>query len=338
MFMTWLGRVAQQILDLDALSLLPELGAKPAALQPGADDDAGRHDPGPEPLWNESWYFDAVNDGADIGVYVRLGRLPNQGTCVYTAAIVGPGRPSIMLVDYAAPLPAVDDDSQTIDTDGLHASQTCLDPLTRWHVTLEGTAQAHGDESAPLRDEIGEPVDIALDLVWETDGIPYLWRQSTRYEIPCHVSGTVRIGDETIQLSGVGQRDHSWGSRDWWANDWMWSAFHLADGTRTHAVTIPQIPGFAVGYGQQGETISEWETGTATETIADNGLITAAKVETSASPLGDLTLTVEPLAFGALRLHAPDGRVTNFPRAMARVTTEDGCTGFGWIEWNRNQH
>ena len=62
MFMTWLARNAQQILDLDALSLLPAPGTgRPPALRPDPHDE-GRHDPGPEALWNESWYFDAISD------------------------------------------------------------------------------------------------------------------------------------------------------------------------------------------------------------------------------------------------------------------------------------
>jgi hypothetical protein len=34
--------------------------------------------------------------------------------------------------------------------------------------------------SAPLRKEAGEPVEIAVDLTWETDGVPYQWRLATR--------------------------------------------------------------------------------------------------------------------------------------------------------------
>jgi hypothetical protein len=119
----------------------------------------------------------------------------------------------------------------------------------------------------------------------------------------------------------------------------MWSAFHLSDGTRTHAVTIPQMPGFAVGYSQRGDEIAEWTSGTTTEVVASNGLITDARIVAGpeVGSDGELALTVEPLAFGALRLQAPDGRVTHFPRAMARVTADDGRTGVGWIEWNRNQ-
>jgi hypothetical protein len=38
-----------------------------------------------------------------------------------------------------------------------------------------------------------------------------------------------------------------------------------------------------------------------------------------------------------VRLEARDGRVSHFPRAWATVTTRDGRTGVGWLEWNRNQ-
>ncbi|HEX4465542.1 MAG TPA: phosphotransferase [Solirubrobacteraceae bacterium] len=334
MFMAWLARNAQQALDLDALSLLPEPGSgRPPALVPVPEDE-GRHEPGPETLWNESWYFDAVSDDGTLGVYVRLGRLPNEGVCLYTACICGPDMPSIMLVDARAPLPDAGDETQAIDLEGLHAQQVCEQPLTRFGVTLEGVAEAHDDPSAPLRAERGEPVAVSLDLEWKTDGIPYAWRQSTRYEIPCRVTGTVSVGGETIDFSGPGQRDHSWGSRDWWALDWMWSALHLQDGTRTHAVGVPQMPGYGVGYVQNAETLEEIESVTATEEVASNGLIAAARI---VSGPGTLELDVEPIAWGALRLEAPDGRLSYFPRAMCRVRSADGRTGMGWVEWNRVQ-
>ncbi|HYF27039.1 MAG TPA: phosphotransferase [Baekduia sp.] len=334
MFMTSLERGAQQVLDLDALALLPEPGAgPPAALRPEPEDE-GRHAPGGEPLWNESWYFDAVADDTGLGVYVRLGRLPNQDVALYTACVCGPGRPSIMLVDAAAPLPAADDDAQRIDTAGLRATQVCEAPLQRFRVTLEGTARSHADPAAPLRGEEGEPVPVALDLVWETDGIPYAWRQSTRYEIPCRVTGTVRVGDEELAFAGPGQRDHSWGARDWWAVDWMWSALHLEDGTHTHAVGIPQMPGYGVGYVQREDDLVELDSVTTSEEVTPDGLVTAARIVWGP---GDVQVELEPLAYGALRLEAPDGRVSLFPRAMCRVRTSEGRTGTGWVEWNRVQ-
>ncbi len=334
MFMTSLARNAQQILDLDALSLLPEPSSSPVApLRPSPSDEA-THEPGPEALWNESWYFDAVSDDGSLGVYVRLGRLPNQGISLYTAAICGPGRPAVMLVAPDAPLPAADDEAQAIEREGLRCEQHCDRVLERFTVRASGTAQAYDDESAPLRGEQGTPVSVELDLVWETAGIPYAWRQATRYEIPCHVTGVVRIDGEELQLSGPGQRDHSWGSRDWWAVDWMWSALHLEDGTHIHAVGVPQMPGYGVGYVQREEDIAEVSSLQMNEVILENGLIERA--DFIVGP-GELALEVEPLAFGALRLEAPDGRVSLFPRAMCRVRTNDGRVGSGWAEWNRVQ-
>ena len=335
MFMTQLERAAQQVIDLDALSLLPEPGVKPPALVPSPTDE-GSHDPGPEMTWNESWYFDAVSDDATLGVYVRIGRVPNQDHALYTAAIVAPGRPAILVVDAQAPLPDADDPAQAINHDSIHAAQHCREPLARFGVTLRASGQAYDDHSAPLRGEAGTPVDVALELEWETTGTPYQWRVATRYEIPCRVTGTVRIGDEEHTLSGPGQRDHSWGNRDWWANDWMWNGLHLDDGTHVHVVTIPELEGFGVGYIQRDGEVSEIAGATNTETVEDDGLISSATV-TVTQPEPGLALTIEPLAFGALRLEAPDGRVSHFPRAMCRVTTADGRAGLGWIEWNRNQ-
>ena len=201
-------------------------------------------------------------------------------------------------------------------------------------MVVEGTARAHADHSAPLRGEAGEPVEIALDLTWETDGIPYQWRLATRYEIPCRVTGTVRIGEETLVLAGPGQRDHSWGGRDWWASDWMWSALHLDDGTHTHAVTVPTHPDFGVGYVQRGDALTELAAISSAAEVSADGLTAAASI---GMPPGELDIELEPLAFGALLLEAPDGRVSHFPRALCRARTADGRSGLGWVEWNRNQ-
>ena len=114
----------------------------------------------------------------------------------------------------------------------------------------------------------------------------------------------------------------------------MWNALHLDDGTHTHTVTVAQLPGFGVGYVQREGIVTEIEAASSEEEVSSSGLIVSATI--SSQP-GTLTTEIEPLAFGALRLVAPDGRVTHFPRAMCRVQTSDGRSGLGWIEWNRVQ-
>ena len=152
------------------------------------------------------------------------------------------------------------------------------------------------------------------------------------------MAGEIRLGDEVLELAGApGQRDHSWGVRDWWAMDWMWSAAHLDDGTRLHAVQLrlPNAPPLGVGYVQAANhALIELERVGASERVAADGLISNAQM--TLDPPG-LQLDIEPLAFGPLRLLSPDGRVSHFPRAMCRVRCRDGRSGVGWVEWNLNQ-
>ena len=202
--------------------------------------------------------------------------------------------------------------------------------------TLHGTgAGARGRVGAAAR-RARAPVEVELDLEWETDGIPYAWRQATRYEIPCRVTGTVRVGRRADRVPGPGQRDHSWGSRDWWAVDWMWSALHLDDGTHTHAVAIPQMPGFGVGYVQHGRgDHRDRRRSRRARTIAGNGLIERARIASGPDPAGDRSR--------AARLRRAATRGAGRPRCRCFRARCAACApptagpGAGWVEWNRVQ-
>jgi hypothetical protein len=330
MFLTLLRRVCRQITDLDALDLLPEAGSTPAALLPSAADE-GLHEPGGEALWNESWYLDLASPDGSTGAYVRLGRLPNQDSSLVTVAVVRNGVPSVLCVETTASLPVGDVDDLTVAGTSCSLRLACVEPLQRFKVDVDGIGQSFADPAAPLRGETGEAVAIRLDLAWTTDGTPYRWRAGTRYEIPCRVTGTITIGDVTLDIDAPGQRDHSWGARDWWSADWMWSAFHFEDGTRFHAVTLPAVPGLAFGYVQRDGHVQELSSGTTEQTFTDDALVSHAVVATSP---GIEKLDVTPLAWGALRMEGPDGQLSYFPRAMAEAVAADGRRGIGWIEWN----
>ena len=143
--------------------------------------------------------------------------------------------------------------------------------------------------------------------------------------------------DETIDFAGHGQRDHSWGVRDWWINQWCWNAGRLADGTRFHSVSPRTLEGedipFAAGYViPAGETLQPISSCRAREDVDANGLPTAGQLE-----IDDLALAVEPRYFSPVLLTDPDGRVSRFPRCLARFSDPAGRQGFGWIEWNQPQ-
>ncbi|MCV7173594.1 phosphotransferase [Mycobacterium manitobense] len=332
MFMTMLARHCSHVLDTGALDVLPS-ASPPEALQPSAGDEGG-HPPGDEELWNESWYFDVVDAGQGVGGWVRVGLYPNRRTAWLNALICGPDMPTIAVLDFEAPLP---EDPFLARGDAVEISMAADEPLRRFRVTVRGSGQAFDDAGALLEGAEGRPVELTMDLTWTTAGTPYQYRITPRYEIACTVSGTITAEGRTVTLRDApGQRDHSWGVRDWWSMDWVWSALHLDDGTHLHGVDlrIPGTPPLSVGYVQPpGAPLQETTTVTAQATFADNGLPVTTTL--TMSP-GDVDATVDLRGFAPVRLTADDGRVSHFPRAWATVTLTDGRTGVGWLEWNRN--
>ncbi len=293
------------------------------------------HAPGPERLWGESWYLDwATFDGA-LGGYVRLGLYPNLGVAWYWACVVGEERPLVTVIDHDVALPRPP--SLEIRAEGLWADHTIETPFD--HMTLGCEAFAVGvDEPTDVyRDLRGDRVPFGLDLEWETVGPgPYPYPGTTRYEVPCLVHGTVLVGDEELEVDAIGQRDHSWGERDWWRFAWVWTAGGLNDGTRFHTadIRIPGLEGYAPGYVLQHDgDLEPIEACDSSEVLDDEGLPTEATVA-----CGPLHLNVEPVAFAPVLLvdDGPDGRRTGrFPRALCRFEALDGRTGVGWTEWNQ---
>jgi hypothetical protein len=339
MFMAAFARHAQQALDLDAVSLLPPAGAaapRRPPLQPRPVDEA-RHTPGEENLWNESWYFDFTTTESGLAGYTRLGLYPNRNEAWITLALVRAGGPTLRYVDTAAALPEPGS-LAVADGERLRADHVCDEPLRRFSVSMTATAERFDDPAAILRGEDGETgIPVALELTWETDGRPYQYRATTRYEIPCRVRGTVTVDGETFTVDGHGQRDHSWGLRDWWAMDWVWSAGRLDDGTRVHAtdVRLPGRPTIGMGYVQApGAELQELDAMHTSETTAESGLVAEGVLDLHSA---DLALTVTPLGDGPLLMAADDGRTTHFLRSSCVFEAADGRRGLGWVEWNHNQ-
>lgn len=307
--------------------------------------DEGRHEPGPDVWWNESWYLDFVDEGGALAGYVRLGLYPNQGVAWWTVAIVGPDRRLVEAVDLTLPVPSPWDAGGAegrgrVEIDANGTSVACIfeEPLQAMRVAARGPAASYADPADVYR-EAPASTDhhVDLDIVWRSDGEAYHYVHTTRYELPCLVEGTLTIDDTTYQIRGQGQRDHSWAPRDWWTIDWCWFSGRLDDGTRVHGADIRIAPELrpSFGYVQDGESVHPIEHDLIVEeTLGDEQLPTAATIR--CAPVG-LDLAVEPVAFGPLLLVDPDGRVDRFPRAWCRYTAADGRTGEGWIEWNQVQ-
>ena len=298
------------------------------------ESDEGPHAPEATPLWNESWYFDFAEPQQGIGGWVRLGLMPNENVAWICALVCGPGLPTFAVVDLKAELPA---DPTEVHTDNIDLTLDPVEPLEEYRVSIRGRGQAHQNPAALLHGEGGSDEALAMDLTWTTAGVPYQYRLTSRYEIPCTVSGTLSYGDSTVTLNAVaGQRDHSWGVRDWWGGlQWMWCALHLDDGRHLHAVDarLAGLPNTVIGYIQQdGAGLVELEGAGVEEVFAADGLPISSGILLEP---GAVKAAVEIAGHAPVRLVSPTGQVSHFPRAWVTVTTADGGKGVGWIEWNR---
>jgi hypothetical protein len=290
--------------------------------------DEGRHRPGPERWWNESWYFDFAALDASVGGYVRLGLYPNQSVAWWWAFVCGPDRELVALRAHDIPLPRT---GTEIRDDGVWACLTAETPNEHWSVGLEAFAVALADPADAYRGERGDRLPLGLDLEWEAVAPPYDYPGLTRYEQSCIVHGEILVGDERIAFDGPGQRDHSWGVRDWWTTAWCWTSGRLEDGTRFHAsapLGIPYEPGYLVD--PDGLLCPHAGFQWSVEEGADR------LPRSCAMRLGPLSMAATPVALAPILLtDEHEGRVARFPRALCSFAVDDGRSGVGWTEWNQ---
>ena len=139
--------------------------------------DEAAHTPGPEPLWNESWYWDFADEQQGIGGWIRLGLMPNERVAWINAMVCGPAMPTVALLDFHAPLPA---DPNHVRGAGVEMRHHATEALREYRVAVSGVARRYGDPAAVLRGEAGEPAQLAMDLGWTTVGAPEASGQTPR--------------------------------------------------------------------------------------------------------------------------------------------------------------
>ncbi|MBV8161289.1 MAG: hypothetical protein JO265_10235, partial [Acidimicrobiia bacterium] len=290
-------------------------------MTPVGAGDEGRHDPDPaDQLWNESWYFDFATADGRLGGYVRIGLYPNLGTTWYWAYLVGAGRPLVAVHDHDVPLPK--GAGLELRTEGLWADTVCETALEHWSVNLESFAVALDDPADAYHGERGDRVVLGLDLEWVEAAPAQMSAGLPRYEQACTVQGEVLVGDERIPVDAHGERDHSWGHRDWWTMPWCWTAGRLDDGTAFHAfrplIDIPFASGFVA---LPDVEVHDVEVHDVDRFEVDTELGAEDLPASAAMELADLRLKVTPTAHAPILLEAPDGRVSRFPRSLCRFET-----------------
>ena len=209
------------------------------------------HEPGDDEFWSESHYLDVIGD--TLQAHVRIGFYPNQET----ANVFG-------YVLYDDAVYRIRDDEidpshvhgLTIDAPEFRFSMVPETVGRDWRVHLSGEA-ARCETASEVATGAGDPVDLELDLVTSARHDPFLYSDGAvwpggededRYEVATRVDGEATIGSgadaTTVAFEGPGERDHSWGPRDWTDGEWLWISGAFDDGAAYN-----HLSAWPAGYG-----------------------------------------------------------------------------------------
>jgi hypothetical protein len=320
-----------------------KLGRVPPAPPPGLSvADEGHHAPTPDPWWSESWSFDFARTDASLGGYVRIGLHPNRGVAWYWASLVGEGRRLVSVVDHTVALPRPG--SLEVRAEGLWADHTVEVPFDHVTVGCEAFALGLDDPADMYGDPRGDRVPFGLDLEWEADGRGVADPPAPdRYDIPCVVHGEVLVGQESIDVEGVGGRAHEWGVDTWWTRGWTAASGWLDDGTwfhgtwfhgtRFHGTAAPVDDGSV--HGHRGYVRPPGAPPAVVDLLAASAPAPHGVPGADVVELGGLRLDIEAVAFAPVLVDDGAGRRARLARALCRYRDlETGRRGAGWTEWN----
>jgi hypothetical protein len=311
-------------------------------------EDDFTHELGPEPNFNESMYFNFFDPAQSIGGFVRLGNRANEGQAEMTVCIYLPdGR--VLFAFKRAEI----SNNDAFDAGGLRFE--VIEPSEKLRTVYRG-----GVIELDNPKDLGDPGrafkqsprrKISLDLVHQACGPMYGNSKSKKesgrsaenqfakahYEQHMRVTGSIDLGDETVEIAGYGLRDHSWGPRYWQAierYEWLTMNFGPDLGAMVSVIQVageePRQGGVFV---RDGELIPIKKV-TIDAQYEDNGLYhrsLVAKVETQDGETFEIHGEVK--GFIPLR-NRRDGMTTHIGEGMTEWTLGDR-KGYGLSEFLR---
>lgn len=205
------------------------------------------HVPSAAEFWNESHYFDFVGD--DLQGHARLGFYPNRGSANVFAYLIEDGTVHSLRDDEISPERT---HGLAVREDDYRFAATPKRVGEAWELEIEGEFRRSADPADVLAGE-GDPVDVSLSLEATYRHEPFLYtggrdfparEGEDRYEVATAVTGTVTIDGRDRAVDTVGERDHSWGVREWTDAEWLWISGAFDDGTAYNHLTfwLPDFP------------------------------------------------------------------------------------------------
>lgn len=180
------------------------------------------HRPTENPFWQESWYFNFSDPASGVWGLTRIGYRPSRNTADGLLLAVVDGKPEVL---YAPVGRRLDSAGVTIDSPRLVKTNAltyrCEGALDRWRIQA---STARLDFDVTFAAETPAHVFPSMDARQASAA-------SDHYEQSGRVAGRLRIGGIERSIDGRGQRDHSWGPRDWsGVGEWIWLSGQFESG------------------------------------------------------------------------------------------------------------
>ncbi|MFW9831379.1 MAG: hypothetical protein ACFFD8_06355 [Candidatus Thorarchaeota archaeon] len=155
--------------------------------------------------WRESWYFNWVDSKANICGFSTIGLLPNQSKREFVFALFIDGNPEFYFSEPTEPVP--NDVFKALDDGTL--TYKLVKPFADWHINYRSprlVAEVQWKSRFPACD---------FGSGSRTSWVRHLEQSG-------NVTGHIQRLDEPPQyFQGYGQRDKSWGVRNWHIDAWF---------------------------------------------------------------------------------------------------------------------
>jgi len=234
-----------------------------------ANDDKRHQAQTDDMQWGESWYFNCYDPQNKVAMFTRMGLYPNKGVANMAVLIAVDGREVYNRGWHNLPLPDGDIDTG-ISLGGV--TYTAIELLKSYQLDF-------ADDLTPL----------SFDLKWEAlmpphnamEGRELNQATSFHLEQAGKITGVLKLRDREWQINGVGNRDHSTGSRNWAAfthHELAWPVFD--DGTALGIIRIHFEGGESADlcWAYTDDTLLPLSLEEFTTTLNDEGRATSAKV------------------------------------------------------------
>jgi hypothetical protein len=187
------------------------------------------HEFGTHEEWNESFYFNFYDRGQDVCGFMRIGLKPNKKEKSVFCFLMMPDG-NTFGVKYQAVM-----ENNDLEVAGLKFSK--LEDDKKWRLEFNGELSKMVKE--------GEKEKVSFELIFDALNNIYDYRESVSGEkekIAASVAsehleqfgkitGKLTLGGKVYNITAMGERDHSWGVRDWNApRMWVWITAQFDEG------------------------------------------------------------------------------------------------------------